>query len=122
MQVTETARDGLKRTLKVVVAKAELGERFSVRLDEIKDRVQLKGFRKGKVPVPHLKKVYGKQVMAEVLEQAVKDTSAKAVAERNERPAVQPKIEIDQTDAGVIERVIEGDADLTYSMSFEVLP
>ncbi|MGL4397853.1 MAG: trigger factor, partial [Hyphomicrobium sp.] len=46
----------------------------------------------------------------------------KAVAERNERPAVQPKIEIDQTDAGVIERVIEGDADLTYSMSFEVLP
>ena len=71
MQVTETARDGLKRTLKVVVNQQELGERFSVRLDELKDRVQLKGFRKGKVPVPHLKKVYGKSLMQEVLEQTL---------------------------------------------------
>ena len=76
MQVTETAKDGLKRTLKVVVGQQELGERFSVRLDELKDRVQIKGFRKGKVPVPHLKKMYGKALMQEVLEQAVSDTVA----------------------------------------------
>ena len=57
MQVTETGREGLKRTLKVVVAKSELDERFNGRLGEIKDRVQIKGFRKGKVPVPHLKKI-----------------------------------------------------------------
>ena len=59
MQITETNNEGLKRTLKVVVGADELGQRFNQRLDEIKDRVQLKGFRKGKVPVPHLKKMYG---------------------------------------------------------------
>lgn len=122
MQVTETDRDGLKRTLKVVVAKAELDERFNGRLDEIKDRVQIKGFRKGKVPVPHLKKVYGKSLMAEVLEQAVQDTSIKAMKERNERPAGQPRIEIEDADKGSVERVINGESDLAYSMSFEVLP
>lgn len=122
MQVTETGRDGLKRTLKVVVAKAELGERFSVRLDEIKDQVQIKGFRKGKVPVPHLKKMYGKALMAEVLEQAVKDTSAKAIQERNERPAVQPKIEIVDQKDDMVDRIFNGQDDLAYSMSFEVLP
>ncbi|MEQ1719157.1 MAG: trigger factor [Hyphomicrobium sp.] len=122
MQVTETGRDGLKRTLKVVIAKAELDERFNGRLDEIKDRVEIKGFRKGKVPKPHLKKVYGKQLMVEVVEQAVQDTSLKAIKERNERPAGQPKIEIDNADSGEVERVINGEADLAYSMSFEVLP
>lgn len=122
MQVTETGRDGLKRTLKVVVAKSELDERFNGRLDEIKDRVEIKGFRKGKVPAPHLKKIYGKQLMAEVLEQAVQDTSIKAIKERNERPASQPKIEIDNADAGEVERIINGEADLAYSMSFEVIP
>ena len=122
MQVTETARDGLKRTLKIVVDQAELSQRFSVRLDELKDRVQLKGFRKGKVPVPHLKKMYGKGLMQEVLEQAVSESSAKAVKDRNERPAQQPTIEIDDAKEGVFERIVAGQADLAFSMSFEVLP
>ncbi len=122
MQVTETSRDGLKRTLKVVVEQAELGERFSVRLDELKDRVQIKGFRKGKVPTPHLKKLYGKSLMQEVLEQAVSDTSAKAIKERNERPAQQPKIELVDTDKDAFEKIVSGEADLAYQMSFEVLP
>lgn len=122
MQVTETARDGLKRTLKVVVGQQELGERFSTRLDELKDRVQIKGFRKGKVPVPHLKKMYGKSVMQEVLEQTVNDTSTKAIQERNERPAQQPKIELDDTNEGAFDRMVNGEADLAYSMTFEVLP
>lgn len=122
MQVTETGREGLKRTLKVVVAKAELDQRFAGRLDEIKDRVEIKGFRKGKVPVPHLKKLYGKSIMAEVLEQAVQDTSIKAMKERNERPASQPKIEIEDVESGSVDRIINGESDLAYSMSFEVIP
>ena len=122
MQVTETGREGLKRTLKVVVAKSELDERFNGRLGEIKDRVQIKGFRKGKVPVPHLKKIYGKSLMAEVLEQAVQDTSIKAMKERNERPASQPKIEIEDVESGAVDRIINGESDLAYSMSFEVIP
>ncbi|MEQ1670563.1 MAG: trigger factor [Hyphomicrobium sp.] len=122
MQVTETGRDGLKRTLKVVVGQQELGERFSVRLDELKDRVQIKGFRKGKVPTPHLKKMYGKALMQEVLEQTVSETSQSAIKERNERPAQQPKIELVDASEGTFEKIVSGDADLAYSMEFEVLP
>jgi trigger factor len=121
MQITETSTDGLKRTLKVVVGADELGRRFTERLGEIKDRVQLKGFRKGKVPVPHLKKVYGRSLMVEVLQETVKETSSKAIADRNERPAMQPSVTLPE-DQEEIERVLSGQADLAYSMSFEVLP
>jgi trigger factor len=121
MQITETSNEGLKRTLKVVVGADELGQRFTERLGEIKDRVQLKGFRKGKVPVPHLKKVFGRSLMAEVLQEAVKETTNKALADRNERPAMQPSVALPE-DAAEIERVLAGEADLAYSVSFEVLP
>lgn len=121
MQITEVNTDGLKRTLKVTVGQNELGERFNERLGEIKDRVQLKGFRKGKVPLAHIKKLYGRSLMAEVLEQAVRETSSKAISERNERPAMQPAIDMPE-DQNEIEKVISGEADLAYSMSFEVLP
>jgi trigger factor len=121
MQVTETNTHGLKRTLRIVLGQDEIGERFSRRLDEVKDRVQLKGFRKGRVPVAHLKKVFGRSLMAEVLEQAVKETSTQAIIERKERPALQPDISLPE-DKDEIEKVISGKADFAYSMSFEVLP
>lgn len=121
MQVMETSADGLKRTLKVVVGASELNEQFSARLGEIKERVQLKGFRKGKVPVAHLKKVYGRSLMAEVVQKAVEETSKKALEERKERPALTPQIVLPE-DKDEIDRVIEGKADLSYVMSFEVLP
>jgi trigger factor len=121
MQISETSSEGLKRTLKVVVGAAELNERFTTRLGEIKDRVQLKGFRKGKVPEAHLRKMYGKSVMAEVVDEAIKESSSKAIAERKERPALQPDIALPE-DQAEIQRIIDGEGDLTYSMSFEVLP
>lgn len=121
MQVTEKVADGLKRTLHVVVGAGELGERFNSRLDELKGQVQLKGFRPGKVPVAHIRKIYGRSVMAEVLEAAIQDTSRKAVAERNERLAAQPKIELTEN-KDEIENVIAGKSDLAYTMSYEMLP
>ena len=121
MQITETSNEGLKRTLQVVVPAGELGKRFTDRLDEIKDRVQLKGFRKGKVPVPHLKKMYGRSLMVEVLQDTVRETSNKAIADRKERPAMQPSVSLPE-DQAEIERVLSGQADLSYSMTFEVLP
>jgi trigger factor len=69
-----------------------------------------------------LKKVYGKAVMQEVLEKAVSDTSAKVIKDRNERPAQQPKIELVDTEPGAFEKIVSGEADLAYQMSFEVLP
>src|SRR5262245_3821385 len=121
MQVTETSSSGLKRELKVVVPQGELSERFSTRLDEVKDRVQLKGFRKGKVPREHLTRLYGRSVMAEVVQQTVEETSRKAITDRDERPAHQPKIDFTE-DKDEIERVLSGKGDLAYTMSFEVIP
>src|SRR5262245_32156258 len=121
MQVTETSSEGLKRKLKVVVGVDELGERFTNHLDKIKDQVQIKGFRKGKVPISHIKKVYGRSVMNEVLEETIRETSTKAIRDRKERPALQPAIAL-ADNAESIEKVVDGKADLAYEMSFEVLP
>jgi trigger factor len=121
MQVIETSNEGLKRQLKVVLPAGELGNRFEQRLDEIKGRVQIKGFRPGKVPTAHLKKVYGRSLMAEVLQQAVEEVSQKAIADRNERPAMQPKIDLPEQPEE-IENVLAGKSDFSFSMSFEVLP
>lgn len=121
MQITDSTSDGLKRTMKIVVTAAEIGARFDKQLDELKDRVQLKGFRKGKVPAVHLKKMYGRSVMSDVLDEAIKETSLAAIEERKERPAMQPAISLPE-DQNDIAQVVDGKADLIYSMSFEVLP
>lgn len=121
MQVSVTSAEGLKRTLKVVIAQGELGERFVSRLDEVKDSIQIKGFRRGKVPATHIRKVYGRSLMAEVLQKAVEETTEKAIAERKERPAFEPRIEFPE-DKAEIDRAMEGQADFAYSVSFEVLP
>ena len=121
MQVTETSSEGLKRKLKVVVGADELGERFTAHLDKIKDQVQLKGFRKGKVPISHIKKVFGRSVMNDVLQETIRETSNKAIVDRKERPAMMPDIQL-ADGASEIENVVDGKADLAYEMSFEVLP
>jgi trigger factor len=121
MQVTETSSDGLKRELKVTIPQSELGQRFSTRLDEVKDQVQIKGFRKGKVPPAHLKKLFGRSLMAEVLQAAVEETSRDAIKERNERAAHQPNINLTE-DKDEIEKILAGQSDVAYTMSYEALP
>jgi trigger factor len=121
MQISEASVTGLKRELKVVIDQGELTQRFTTRLDEFKEQVQLKGFRKGKVPVAHLKKLYGRSVMAEVLQQAVEETSRKAIEERKERAAHQPNINLGE-DKEELERVLSGQSDLAFTMSYEALP
>jgi trigger factor len=121
MQVTETSADGLKRQLRVVIGASEIGQRFKARLDEIKSTVQLKGFRKGMVPEAHLKKMFGRSMMAETLQQMVDETTRQAISDRNERPAAQPKVDLPKED-GEIENVLNGKSDLSFDLSFEVLP
>ena len=120
-RVSESSSTGLKRELKVVVGQGELTQRFTTRLDEVRDTVQLKGFRKGKVPVAHIKKLYGRSVMAEVLQQTVEETSRKALEERKERAAHQPNIALTE-DKDELERVLSGQGDLAFTMSYEALP
>jgi Bacterial trigger factor protein (TF) len=80
MEVTETLSDGLKREFQVQVPAADLEARVAERLGELKDRVQLRGFRPGKVPVTHLRKIYGKAVMAETIEAVIRELNAKCGA------------------------------------------
>ena len=121
MQVTETVSDGLKRELKVTVARPKIQEKVDARLQEMKQRANIKGFRPGKVPVEHLRRLYGRSIMTEVLQQTISETSQQALAERGERPAQQPQINLPEDSEGV-ENVISGEADLEYTMSFEVIP
>ena len=120
MQVTETLNDGLKRELKIIVDAKELGGKLDERLHELKNQVQLKGFRPGKVPMNHLKKVYGKQAMAEVVEKAVGETTQAALAERKENPAYQPEVAFDESKD--MQPVLDGAEDLEFSMTYEVVP
>jgi trigger factor len=121
MQVTETISDGLKREYQVTVPAADLEARMAGRLNELKDRVQLRGFRPGKVPVTHLRKVYGRSVMAETVETIIRELNAKIVEERGLRLAREPKVTIPNEETEV-DLVISGQADLAYTLSFEVLP
>ena len=82
MQVNETLAEGLKRELKVTIPASELDARLSERLEDLKSRVRIKGFRPGKVPVAHLRRVYGKAAMAEVVEGVLGETTRKAIADR----------------------------------------
>ncbi len=121
MQVTETVSDGLKRELKVVVPAGELKSRAETKLADLQNKVRLNGFRPGKVPLAHVRQLYGRSVMAEVVEQAVGETSAKAIADRKERPALQPDIKLPE-DQATVESIIVGASDLEYTMSLEILP
>jgi trigger factor len=121
MQVTETAAAGLKREYRVVVPLTELAEKVSERLDELKGRVQLRGFRPGKVPAAHLKRLYGKSAMAEVVEAAVREANSKIVTDHNLKLATEPKVVL-PTEEGAIEGVIDGKTDLAYTVEMEIVP
>src|SRR5471030_466936 len=121
MQVTETLSEGLKREFKVVVPAAELDAKVNLRLDEMKDRVRINGFRPGKVPVAHLKRMYGRSAMAEVIEATVRDTNNQIVSERGFKLASDPKVTL-PTEQAAVEKLIAGESDLDYTMAVEIVP
>ena len=121
MQVTETAAAGLKREYRVVVPATDLEARVNERLDELKGRVQLRGFRPGKVPVAHLKRLYGKSTMAEVIEAAVREANTKIVTDHGFKLATEPKVVL-PTEEGAVEGVIAGKSDLDYTVEIEIVP
>jgi trigger factor len=121
MQVTETSSTGLKREYRVVVPATDLEAKVNERLDDLKGRVQLRGFRPGKVPVAHLKRLYGKSAMAEVIEATVQEANSKIVTDHGYRLAVEPKVVL-PAEEGAVEGVIEGKADLAYTVEMEIVP
>ncbi len=121
MQVTETLVDGLKREFKVVVPATELDGRLIERLNTLKDEVRIKGFRPGKVPMSHLKRLFGRSAMAEIVQDVISEVARNTISERGEKAAMQPHYDLPE-DQGEANDVLAGNHDLAYTMSYEVLP
>jgi len=121
MQATETLSQGLKREYRIVLPAGELAEKLDAQIASMKDKVQIKGFRPGKVPVGHLKRVYGKSIMGDVVQEAVNAAQQKILDDNKLRLAAQPKFTFPE-DKGEMEKVLEASGDLTFSIAFEVLP
>ena len=121
MNVEEVKNEGLARELRVTVPAAEIGEKVERKLAELAKTVRLPGFRPGKVPVAHLRRMYGKQVKAEVVEETLRESMQRALEKADLVAAYEPEVEIDGGEEGA-KKVIESDADLAYVMKFEVMP
>src|SRR5438552_15998563 len=121
MQVTETLNEGLKHEFKVSVPATDLDAKADARLVDLKDKVRLNGFRPGKVPVAHLKKIYGRSVMAETIDETIRDTNTKIFTERGFRLASEPKVTM-PTEQKEVEELLSGKTDRTYTAAIEVAP
>ncbi|GJE16843.1 Trigger factor [Methylobacterium marchantiae] len=121
MQVTETLSQGLKREFQVLLAANELEERLTTELSTLKDKAQIKGFRPGKVPVAHLRKLYGRSVMADVLQNAVNEANQKIVTDNNLKLALEPKIEF-PGEASIVDRALAAKDDVSFNVALEILP
>ncbi|WP_298557402.1 trigger factor [uncultured Aliiroseovarius sp.] len=115
MQVTETLNEGLKRGYKIVVPAADLDAKVNEKLVEAQPEVEMKGFRKGKVPMALLKKQFGQRLMGEAMQEAVDGAMNKHFEATGDRPAMQPDVKMTNEDWK------EGD-DVEIEMSYEALP
>ena len=115
MQVTETLAEGLKREYAMTVPAASLAEKMEAKLDAVRADFQMKGFRKGKAPKALLKKMFAKNLMGEVLDEAVNEAMRKHFDETGHLPSQQPEIAVTN------EKFDEGD-DLTVTVKYERLP
>ncbi len=121
MQVTETSAQGLKRDFKVVVPAADLAAKLENQLAEMKEKVRINGFRPGKVPTAHIRRLYGKSIMGEVVQEAVNEANRKIVDDHKLRLAGSPKFDI-VGGQEEMEQVLEARGDLAFTVAVETLP
>ncbi|MGX0876071.1 trigger factor [Roseovarius sp. MBR-154] len=115
MQVTETHNEGLKRGYKMILSAQALDDKVNAKLKEAQPDIELKGFRKGKVPLPLLKKQFGQRVLGEAMQESVDDAMKAHFEEKGERPAFEPDVKMANQDWK------EGD-DVEIEMTYEALP
>jgi len=118
MQVVEKLNEGLSRVLEVTVTKDLLTSKLDAKIAEIAPKMNLKGFRPGKVPQAHVRKMYGKELMGEIVQDTLNETTQKAMEQASIRPASQPELK----PIGDIEDVIAGKSDLAYEIAVEMMP
>ncbi|MEK1946394.1 MAG: trigger factor [Ensifer adhaerens] len=117
----ETLAQGLKRELKVVIPAKDMEARMNERLAEVKDRVKINGFRPGKVPFAHLKKVYGKSIMADLVNEIVREKPTEILSGRGEKSATQPEIAMTE-DESEADKILNAEADLEFTVAYEIIP
>ena len=115
MQVTETLNEGLKRGYTIVLPASELEATVNGKLAEAQPTVEMKGFRKGKVPMALLKKQYGQRLLGEAMQETIDGAMSKHFTDSGDRPAQQPDVKMTNEDWK------EGD-DVEVKMSYEALP
>ena len=118
MEVTETKVEGLSRSYQVRVTASELQQKLDARIKEMQPQMNLKGFRPGKVPASHIKKMFGKSIMGEMIEKLVQETNQKAIEDADVRPASEPAVKLE----GEMDKVLDGEADLSYELNLDVMP
>ncbi len=116
MQVTETLNEGLKRGYQMMLTAQELESKVNEKLKEAQPEIEMKGFRKGKVPMPLLKKQFGERLLGEAMQEAIDEAMNKHFEDSGDRPALQPKVEMKNG-----EDWKQGD-DVTVEMAYEALP
>ena len=121
MQVTETLNAGLKREIQVVVPAQDMEARLMERLNDAKGKVRINGFRPGKVPMQHLRKMYGKSMMAEVVNDILSKSTSSILSERGEKAAMQPEVKMTE-DEKEAEKILAGQADFEFSIAYEIIP
>jgi trigger factor len=118
MQVVEKSSEGLSRVLSVTIPAGDLGAKLDAKIAEISPRLNIKGFRPGKVPAAHVRKMFGRDLMGEIVQETLNETTQKALDERNIRPAAPADLKLSSD----IEQVVAGQADLAYEMEVEIMP
>jgi trigger factor len=118
MQVVEKPGEGLSRSYGVTVPAAELAVALEQRIAEILPTLRLKGFRPGKVPQAHVRRMYGKALMSEVVEKTLNDTSQQVLADHQLRIASRPEMK----PVSDMEEVVAGRGDLAYDIEVEIMP
>ena len=118
MQIKELKKEGLSHTYAVTVSKEDLASKLEEKIKEMQPQVSLKGFRPGKVPVGHIRKMFGQSIMKDLVEEVVNETSQQAINDNKIRPAGQPKVDLRANG----EEVTKGEADLEYQLTVETIP
>lgn len=116
MQLKETLNEGLKRGYQFTLPAAELAATVEAKLKEAQPEVEMKGFRKGKVPLAMLKKQFGPRILGDAMQEAIDGALQNHLTESGDRPATQPKVEMENG-----ENWKEGD-DVVVNVSYEALP
>ena len=118
MQIKELEAEGLSKTFAITVPKEDLAVKLEAKIKEMQPQVSLKGFRPGKVPATHIRKMFGQSIMNDIVQEVVNESSQQAINDNKIRPAGNPQIDLRANG----EEVTSGKADLEYTMKVESIP